>query len=163
MTMPEAMKEATHTLLQRGPSMRTYAVEHPPPVHDLTNAYDTHARKFRTDSKGTVSNTTPVRVGEGATCPGDQKHALQMQQQRNPWCTHQLIPFITKVPQRCAYELCPGFKRNNKRRRSYTSTMKCEDCSVLETKEMHFCMGIFDNKVQNCHYKYHFTPLLHSQ
>ena len=61
MTMPEAMQEATHTLLQRGPSMRTYAAVHPPPVCDLTNAFDTCARAFQTDSKvGTVSNGSQV-------------------------------------------------------------------------------------------------------
>ena len=59
-TMPEAMQEATHTLLQRGPSMRTRDAVHPPPVCDLTNAFDTHARAFRTDTKGGVSNSSQV-------------------------------------------------------------------------------------------------------
>ena len=52
MTMPEAMKEATHSLLQRGENMRTYDVKHPPSVRDMTNAFDTHARGFQLDSKG---------------------------------------------------------------------------------------------------------------
>ena len=43
MTMPEAMKEATHSLLQRGENMRTYDVKHPPSVRDMTNTFDTHA------------------------------------------------------------------------------------------------------------------------
>ena len=46
MTILEAMKEATHALLQRGDTMRTYYSKHPPAVRDLTNAYDTHARAF---------------------------------------------------------------------------------------------------------------------
>ena len=55
--MPEAMKEATHALLQTGDHMRSYDAVHPPPVRDMTNAYDSNARAFRSDCKGgTISN-----------------------------------------------------------------------------------------------------------
>ena len=56
--MPEAMKEATHALLQTGDHMRSLDTVHPPPVQDMTNAYDSNARAFRSDCKGdTISNT----------------------------------------------------------------------------------------------------------
>ena len=94
--MPEAMKEATHSLLQRGESMRTYDVKHPPSVRDITNAYDTHARGFQTDSKGgTVSKTQSFQTRDAATRFRDQKRTLQMQKQRNPWFSHQLTPTVT--------------------------------------------------------------------
>ena len=94
--MPEAMKEATHSLLQRGENMRTYDVKHPPSVRDLTNAHDTHARGFRTDSKGvTVSKTPSVQTGKTSANIYKQKRSLQMQKQRNPWFSHQPIPTVT--------------------------------------------------------------------
>ena len=46
MTMPEAMKEATYSLHQSGVKMCTYDVKHLPPIRNMTNAYDTHARAF---------------------------------------------------------------------------------------------------------------------
>ena len=157
--MPEAMQEATHTLLQRGPKMRTRDAVHPPPVRDLTNAFDTHARAFRMDAKGGVSNSSQVRVGEGANRPHDLKRALQMQKQRNPWCTHQPIPCVPAKNEKnyCVYEQCPGLKVDNKRKRAYTSTMKCEECSVMNNKETYYCMTIEKGtkKVRNCHYKHH--------
>ena len=94
--MPEAMKEATHSLLQRGEKMRTYDVKHPPSVRDMTNAYDTHARSFRTDSKGgTVSKTQSIRTDKTSTRIDTRKRSLQMQKQRNPWYSHQPIPTVT--------------------------------------------------------------------
>ena len=157
MTMPEAMKEATHALLQKGPAMRTRDAVHPPPVRDLTNAFDTNARAFRTDAKGgTVSNTNHIRVGDGATRPGDQKRALQMQKQRNPWYTHQPSPHVTKSAKLCKYKACPGLKRdNNQRKRGFVTTMKCVECTVLEKKDMYFCMKVDGKEIRNCHYKYH--------
>ena len=37
MTIPEVMKEATHTLLQRGATIQTRDPTHTPVVRDLTN------------------------------------------------------------------------------------------------------------------------------
>ena len=158
MTMPEAMKEATHSLLQRGEKMRTYDVKHPPSVRDMTNAYDTHARSFRTDSKGgVVSKTQSIRLVESATLLKDRKRSLQMQKQRNPWYAHQPIPTVTTTKQYCAFEQCPGLKIRNKRKRSYTSVMKCEECSVMNNKDTYYCCSVErgTKKIRNCHYKHH--------
>ena len=65
-----------------------------------------------------------------------------MQKQKNPWCTHQPSPCITKKTQYCAVEQCLGLERNNKRKRAYTSTMKCEECSVMNNKDTYYCMTI---------------------
>ena len=84
-----------------------------------------------------------------------------MQKQKNPWCTHQPTPCIPgkNEKQYCAYKQCPGLKVDNKRKRPYTSTMKCEECSVMNDKETYFCMTIENEngtkKVRNCHYKHH--------
>ena len=72
-----------------------------------------------------------------------------MQKQRNLWCIHQPYPRITKKEHSCAYDACPGLKRNNSRKRAYKLTMKCEECSVMNKKDMYFCMTITDKKVQN--------------
>ena len=77
MTLLEAMKEATHTLLQRGPLMQADDAKHPPPVRDLINAYNTHTRAFQSNSKGdTVSKTPTFRTGESTTCIDHQKRSL---------------------------------------------------------------------------------------
>ena len=44
--MPEAMKEATHALLQTGDDMRRVDAIHPPSVRDMTNTYNRSARAF---------------------------------------------------------------------------------------------------------------------
>ena len=44
--MPEAMKEATHALLQTGDHMRRLDAIHPPSVRDMTNAYDSTAKPY---------------------------------------------------------------------------------------------------------------------
>jgi len=98
MTMPEAMKEKTYSLLQRDVKMCTYDVKHPPPIRNFTNAYDTHTRSFQTDSKGgTISKTPTVRTDEAATRIDHRKRFLQMQKQKNPWYAHQPTPCITKT------------------------------------------------------------------
>ena len=60
MAIPEAMKEATHALLQRGATMQTYDAKHPPAVRNLTNAFDTHTRAFRSDAKGGTASRTQI-------------------------------------------------------------------------------------------------------
>ena len=62
---------------------------------------------------------------------------------------------ITNKTQYYAFEQCLGLKINNKRKRAYSSTMKCEECSVMDNKDTYFCMTIAEGKVQNCHYKHH--------
>mmetsp|Transcript_2847 Transcript_2847/g.5763 ORF Transcript_2847/g.5763 Transcript_2847/m.5763 type:complete len:366 (+) Transcript_2847:358-1455(+) len=44
-TMAEGIKEATHSLLQRGPTMRVWALEHPSPIRDMTYVYNTGSGK----------------------------------------------------------------------------------------------------------------------
>ena len=46
MTIPKAMKEATHAILQRGDTIQTRDATCPQTVCDMTNAYDTHIRAF---------------------------------------------------------------------------------------------------------------------
>ena len=55
-TMPEAVREAAHAMLQKGETMRKLAPIHPPFKRDLTNAFDTSVRNFRSDVKGFVAH-----------------------------------------------------------------------------------------------------------
>ena len=64
--MPEAMKEATYALLQTGDNMRRVDPVHPPSVRDMTNAYDSTARAFQRDCKGSTISNNNVRQGTGA-------------------------------------------------------------------------------------------------
>mmetsp|Transcript_14103 Transcript_14103/g.29816 ORF Transcript_14103/g.29816 Transcript_14103/m.29816 type:complete len:284 (-) Transcript_14103:390-1241(-) len=45
LSMTEGIKEATHSLLQRGPTMRVWALEHPSPIRDMTYVYNTGSGK----------------------------------------------------------------------------------------------------------------------
>ena len=57
-----------------------------------------------------------------------------MQKQKNLWCIHQLSPCITTKLHSCACNQYPGLKGNNKRKRGYITTIKCEECSVMNKK-----------------------------
>ena len=80
MTMPEAMKEATHVLLQTCDNMRTLDAVHPPSRRDMTNAYDSTTRAFRSDCKGGTTSNNNIRQGAGAIASplSCKKPALQM-------------------------------------------------------------------------------------
>ena len=64
--MPEAMKEATHALLQTGDhNMQRVNAIHPPSVRDMTNAYNSTARAFQRDCKGGTISNNNVQQGAG--------------------------------------------------------------------------------------------------
>ena len=65
MMIPEAMKEGTHALLQTGDNMRTLNAVHPPSVRNMTNAYDSTIRAFRSNCKGGTISNNNVRQGAG--------------------------------------------------------------------------------------------------
>ena len=64
--MPEAMKEATHALLQTGDHIHTLDAVHPPSRQDMTNAYDSTTRTFCSDCKGGTISNNNIRQGVGA-------------------------------------------------------------------------------------------------
>ena len=52
----EGIKEAVHSLLQKGSKMQKQKPEHPSPVRDLRNVHDSGSgRKKRKDVKGEMS------------------------------------------------------------------------------------------------------------
>ena len=110
--MLEAMKEATHALLQTGDHMRRYDAIHPPSVRDMTNAYDSTARAFRSDCKGGTISNNNVRQGAGVSVTSPlchQKRALKVKKQKHPWYVHQSNAY-TEL-KLCQYQGCPGRKR----------------------------------------------------
>ena len=55
----ERMIELAHSWCQRGPSMRTYAFYHPPPLRDMLRVFNTSiGRKVKSSAKGIVVQAT---------------------------------------------------------------------------------------------------------
>ena len=86
------MKEATHSLLQRGDHMRMLDAIHPSPICDMTKAYNsTAARTFCSDCKGGTISNNNFREGAGAICSPlcCKIRALQMKKLKYSWYVHQ--------------------------------------------------------------------------
>ena len=139
--MPEAMREATHALLQTGDHMRTLDAVHPPSRQDMTNAYDSTTRAFCSDCKGGTISNNNVRQGAGAIASplSCKKRALQMKKQKHSWYVHQSNAY--KHAKYCKYKECLGRKRTHtvKRNVPYKTHMRCEECVVMnDGNDMHF-------------------------
>ena len=96
MTMPEAMKEAIHSSLQRGDTMQIQNPTHPLAIYDMTNAYDTHTRPFWLESKGDTVSDSHVWTGENDICIDYQKCALQMKKTKESVVYTSTIPLYNK-------------------------------------------------------------------
>ena len=152
--MPEAVREAAHAMLQKGETMRKQAPIHPPFKRDLTNAFDTSVRNFRSDVKGFVAQGNRGRKERGG--PEQQKkRALEMKKINHPWCSHQSMSHKRRHP--CKYKFCPGRNRKHLKKKNipYESPMRCEECSIIHDANMHFCNTTVNKEERNCHEKYH--------
>ena len=91
--------------------MRSYDAVHPPPVRDMTNAYDSNARAFPNDCKGGTISNTNVRQGAGPISSPlcCKKHALQKRKLKHPWYVHQSNAY-TEL-KLCQYKGCSGRKQ----------------------------------------------------
>ena len=148
----EAIDEAAHALLQRGDSMRLHKAEHPVHVNNLATMWDTESgKRMRTDAQGAVADHVRARE-DMAVC--QVLRNLKKKQRLNPWCTHQSIAH--KVREKCSFAGCTNLRnRNTKRRRSYNTFMKCEECSAESGKNVYFCNDSKSGVPVLCHQRHH--------
>jgi hypothetical protein len=136
--MKGAIKEATHAFCQRGESMRKRKAGHPSWIRDLSVVHSAGTgRKIRTDKNGTVS-----KLNEQAepVCRKGESY-LQVQQRKSPWRIHQSV--AGNIRKHCVFECCPNMNNSStKRKRSYQTTMCCEECSVSEGRDVYLCNDV---------------------
>ena len=149
--MGDAVDEAAHAFLQKGESMRSQKAEHPSYVKDISRMYNgKDGRKLRADAKGHVS-------GHGRSKEriiNVQLNSLRKRKKTNSWRTHQSIACLDRG--KCAYKGCPNLRLSTgKRKRSYDTYMKCEECSVIAKSSVYFYNNKKDGKIVNCHLCYH--------
>ena len=155
--MKESVQEATHACLQKGPPMRKQKAQHPSPHRNLTNVFDTTFRNIRSDAKGVVVNGgKTLRVLPSSASQSKKKRAMEKKRQHYPWYHHQSASYVKRKG--CCYNLCPGKDRTgNKRKKPYMTPMRCEECSINEECDMHFCNVTKAGVLINCHMKFHMT------
>ena len=151
--MPEAMDEAAHAFMQRGPAMRTQAAEHPEHLKDVSRMFDIKGgRKLRTDAAGyrqaSAHGRQPAAIGT------TKLKKLKSYESRNSWRTHQSVPCMVRG--KCAYRGCPSLKTGGrKRNRSYDTHMKCEECSAKNGSDVYYCNNKKGTMIVNCHMNHH--------
>ena len=111
------------------------------------------AKKSASAAPGTVGAVAKKR---------SNKHSKKMLLKQEPcWWMHQSVATVCKHDGGdCQYEFCPGFLRQNKRRRSYPTRYRCYQCSVECGHAVYLCNTV---KKQDdgsyrailCHMKYH--------
>ena len=131
--------------------MRKRKAEHPSWIRDLSVVHSAGTgRKIRTDKNGTVSKLNeqaePVwRKGESY---------LQVQQRTSPWRIHQSV--ACTIRKYCVFECCPSIINSSvNRKRSYKTTMRCEECSVSEGRDVYLCNDVKNGIPILCHLAYH--------
>ena len=118
--------------------MRKQKAEHLAWVRDLSVVHSAgKGRKIRTDKKGTVS-----KLNEQAepVCRKGESY-LQVQQRKSPWRIHQSV--ACNIRKYCVFECCPNMNNNStKRKRSYKTSMRCEEYSTSEGRYVFLCNDV---------------------
>ncbi|KAL7527939.1 hypothetical protein ACHAWF_002369 [Thalassiosira exigua] len=147
--MAGGVAEVAHAYMQRVPSMRTQKAEHPQPVRDLSFVFDCGSgRKVISDAQGTIARNHTV---QRRNRPSAQ---LSQMLRANPWRRHQ----STACPKqgRCSYAACPGWQVSNaKVKRSHSTYMTCEECSLEKGKAVYFCNNVQNGVARLCHQHFH--------
>ena len=132
--------------------MQLQKAEHPVHVRNLATMWDTGlGKRMRTDAQGAVAG--PGRAREDMVVCKVLRN-LKKKQRLNPWCTYQSIAH--KVRGTCAFVGCPNLRNGNtKRRRSYETFMKCEECSANSGKTVYFCNDYKSEVPVLCHQRQH--------
>ena len=148
--MPEQVKELAHTLMQRGPPMRTKNPEHPSFTRDISQPFDFGTgRKQRSDAKWRRAPTT-IRAGRKVT----QIQTLRKRQKRATWRHHQSKAHSSR--ERCVWKDCPGIKCSKAViPRSYDTSMRCEECTAFSGKSIFLCNDNKKGVAVHCHEVYH--------
>ncbi|KAL7527968.1 hypothetical protein ACHAXR_007787 [Thalassiosira sp. AJA248-18] len=147
----------SHSLMQRGPPMRSLRPEQPHHIRNLVNIFDYGAgRKLRTDAKGTVARG--IRGAAAIAAPNQRMRQLRKKQKKAVWRMHQSMACEKRG--KCHWENCPGMKKESgddsrKRKRSYNTYMRCEECSAREGKNIFLCNDVKSRVPVLCHLVYH--------
>ena len=156
LSMREAIKELTFSLMQRGAPMRRREASHPNPTVDCSRILGwTSGTKIRSDKK------KPLAVEEAAAAGyckevWSEYCVLARMQKKSPWRTHQSVGARNKARGNCCWEKCPGLKETNaKRTRSYKTMMICEECAAKMGSNVWLFSGQKGNDVLSCHIDYH--------
>ncbi|KAL7525349.1 hypothetical protein ACHAXR_000966, partial [Thalassiosira sp. AJA248-18] len=156
MKMPECVKILAHSLMQRGPPMRSQHPEHPNHSQNLANVFDYGTgRKIRTDAKGTVAQGS--RGAAAIAAPQQRFRELRNKQKKAVWRMHQSMAYEKEG--KCNWENCPGKAKeggeSRKRKRSYSTYMRCEECSARLGKNIFLCNNVKKGVPVLCHLAYH--------
>ena len=158
----DQMIELAHSWCQRGPSMRTYAFYHPPPLRDMSRVFNTGiGRKVKSTAKGVGAQATSM-TGTIVAGFASIRDFRKMQQKRSPWRQHQSVPCASRG--HCCFDECPGLVNSTAMTPRKTKTnMICEECSLMKGYNVFLCndiKGKVDGEkeqwnTQNCHQAYH--------
>ena len=132
-------------------SMRSQKAEHRSCVKDISRMFNgKDGRNLRSDTKGRVS-------GHGRRKErtiNAQWNSLRKRRKMNSWRTHQSIACLDRG--KCAYKGCHNLRHSTgKRKRSYDTYMKCEECSAIAQTNVYYCNNKKVGKIVNCHLSYH--------
>ena len=151
LSMREAIKELTFSLMQRGTLMRKREPSHPGPKVDCSRILGwVSGNKVRSNAKH-----------HGAAEPACQEkwsawRILSRMLKTQTWRTHQSVGAKKRGRGKCCWENCPGLKATNaKRKRSYDTVMICEQCSAKAGSNVWLCSGQKGDDVLPCHIEYH--------
>jgi hypothetical protein len=150
MPMGRSMKELAHALCQQGESIRRYAPMHPAHLREM-DRMDGHKKgtKIRNDRKLEVM-MSPLK----STVAISRKGQLTRQQKRQWWRTH--LPMPTAIRGKCCWARCPGIKKcKGKRKQSYNTNYRCEQCSAEKESNIYLCHSVKNGEVVSCHIAYH--------
>jgi hypothetical protein len=155
--MKASMAELTHVLCQSGDPMRKQKAEHPPWVSNVQAGIFAQGlgRKVKSTAHGNLPTEQPKAVPLGPN--------LVAMKKKHPWRQHQSVAHWRKG--KCSWEGCPNLTLSTgKRKRGYDSFMRCEECSIVEGKDIFFCNTQKAGHVEGdeekrntclCHLEYH--------
>ncbi|OEU05936.1 hypothetical protein FRACYDRAFT_257320 [Fragilariopsis cylindrus CCMP1102] len=150
MPLKECIHNLTHSLLQRGDSMRKRGSGAPPKAtKDITTSSSVDGRKIRSDSVRQPFTSPTATVTGTPQTPASTITARALRYRQSD----------------LTYIKCPGFNTGAKRARAYPSKYVCEQCSMEKGSDFWLCnsIKIVDGvkTVVNCHAAYHVEKKLY--
>ncbi len=141
-----------HDLCQRGTALRMHAANHPAHLRDMDRVEGFFSgTKIRSDRKFDVASS-PLKPTHAII----QSNILAQQQKKQPWRVHQSLAHGSYG--KCCWLKCPGLttaKSKAKRKRSYDTFMRCEECSATTGCNIFLCNDTKNSVPVCCHIAYH--------
>jgi len=148
--MGRAVQELAHDLCQQGTALRTHAANHPAHLQDTDQVEGfLSGTKISRDRKFAVA-LMPLKLMNMIL----QSNILEQQKKKQPWRVHQSLAFEHQG--KCCWPKCPGLmKGESKRKRSYNTFMRCEECSATSGLNIFLCLDTKNGVPVCCHVAYH--------